>query len=83
MLPPDRPEWVIVIRPEPSAVPAGRRVARLLKYAKRALGLTAVAVRDPSPSELAAATIPEQELTGGDDSDGGDVPGDRGHLRQV
>jgi hypothetical protein len=44
-------DWVLVVRPLPTGIPAAVRVRRLLKFAGRVLGLRVVQVRDATPEE--------------------------------
>ena len=43
--------WVLVFVAEPGAVPAGRRVAQLLRYAKRRQGFKCIEVSERTPDE--------------------------------
>ena len=52
--------WIVELKPFPDDErPIGRRVAAMLKYAKRACGLKCVVVRDPTSAELQAAMMDE------------------------
>jgi hypothetical protein len=46
--------WVVVLRPMPSEVSSGRRVAAVLKHALRSHGLKCIEVRDNVPTSLPA-----------------------------
>ena len=51
--------WVIVVVPEASEVPAGRRVAQLLRTAKRRHGLRCIEVSKRTPDEQLQAARAE------------------------
>ena len=51
--------WVIVVVPEASEVPAGRRVAQLLRTAKRRHGLRCIEVSERTPDEQLQAARAE------------------------
>ena len=51
--------WVLVLAPEPGEVPVGRRVAQVLRFAKRRQGLKCIEVSSFTPDEQIATAREE------------------------